>query len=265
MKKKLGKLKPKKTVELSKTLSIISLFSGAGGMDIGFQEAGFSTAVLLEHDSSCCDTLRKNMPNTPILEGDIRTITSQQILSAANLKVLEASLVIGGPPCQSFSLAGKRMGMNDPRGMLVLEFIRVVRETLPIGFVMENVKGMLNWANGAALTAILEEARQPITYKGCTYKYDVSFKVINGVDYGVPQHRERVFIVGNRISKKFSFPEATHSETHSEKQVDFLKRPTLPYMTVKNAIGALPPALPPSEAAIRISKTIKDRIKKHGY
>ena len=113
---------------------IISLFSGAGGMDIGFHKAGFETAVAVEQDPSCCATLRRNMHNVNVIEGDITKISTSEILQAGNLQPLDAALVIGGPPCQSFSLAGKRMGMDDPRGQLILEYIRVVREALPVAF-----------------------------------------------------------------------------------------------------------------------------------
>jgi DNA (cytosine-5)-methyltransferase 1 len=158
---------------------IISLFSGAGGMDIGFRDAGFETAVMVEYDPSCCKTLRFNCPGIPVIEGDIRNVPTGEMLSAATLDVLEAALVIGGPPCQSFSLAGKRMGMDDPRGQLVLEFARVVREALPIGFVMENVRGMMNWEGGKAIEAIIEEFRAPIWHQGKSYSYDIDVKVLN--------------------------------------------------------------------------------------
>lgn len=189
---------------------LISLFSGAGGMDIGFHAAGFITAVAVEQDPSCCNTLKRNMPDTPIIEGDITSITTQSILDAAKVRPLEIDLVIGGPPCQSFSLAGKRMGMNDPRGMLVLEFLRVVREALPKCFVMENVKGMINWSKGKALEAIMTEASQTIEYDNKEYKYSTSYQILNAADFGAPQFRERVFIVGNRLDKMFHFPEPTH-------------------------------------------------------
>ena len=243
---------------------LISLFSGAGGMDIGFHAAGFATAVCVEHDPSCCATLRRNMPGVPVIEGDVCKITTKDILNTAELKPLEAALVIGGPPCQSFSLAGKRMGFEDPRGRLVLEFIRVVREALPIGFVMENVKGLVNWAGGKALHAILNEAALPIEYDGKTYHYELTHKVLNAVDFGVPQFRERIFIIGNRLGKRVQFPEPSHNNRDSGTPELF---PThcLPWRTVGDAIGSLPPATPPSEAAIRVSQTIKDRIKNHGY
>lgn len=239
-------------------LPVISLFSGAGGLDIGFDQAGFRTAVMVEFDPACCRTLRKNMPSVPVIEGDINQISTKQILSVAGLKPLEAALVIGGPPCQSFSLAGKRMGLNDPRGKLVLEFIRVVREALPKAFVMENVKGMINWENGRAIDAILHEAQMPISFKGKVYTYNVSYKVLNAADYGVPQFRERVFVVGNRIDRDFVFPEKKYGNSSDEESL-------APYATVRDAICNLPPAMPPSEVAMRVSGTIKARIEKHGY
>lgn len=243
---------------------VISLFSGAGGMDIGFENAGFKTTVAIELDPSCCDTLRTNFPTLPVIQGDISHISSSEILQAANLKPLECAVVIGGPPCQSFSLAGKRMGMDDPRGKLILEFARVVRDVIPKTFVLENVKGMANWAGGKAIDAIFNEFLEPIIYDGHSYTYVLSYKVLKASDFGAPQHRERLFIVGSRVGKKFSFPEPTHQALgpHSG---DLFKKNLEPYKTVGDAILALPPANPPSEMAQRISRTIKSRIEKHGY
>ncbi len=241
---------------------IISLFSGAGGMDIGFEMAGFQTAVAVEFDKSCCKTLNKNKPNLSVIQGDISKITTEQILKTAKLKPTEAALVIGGPPCQSFSLAGKRMGMDDPRGMLVLEFIRVVRESLPVAFVMENVKGMVNWEGGKAIDAIMNEISEPIIFEGQEYSYKVTKNVLNAANYGASQFRERVFIVGNRINKTFQFPKATHSKNETPNLFGDNNRK---YNTVWDAIGTLPKADEPSETALRISKTIKDRIVNYGY
>lgn len=213
---------------------------------------------MVELDPACCRTLRKNMPGIPVLEGDINKIETSKILSAAGLKPLESALVIGGPPCQSFSLAGKRMGLDDPRGRLVLEFIRVVREALPKAFVMENVRGLTNWERGKALDAILNEAQMPISFEGKTYAYRVNYKILNAADYGAPQFRERVFVVGNRINREFAFPKRKYG-----RDVEGAK--LKPYRTVRDAICALPPATPPSEVALRVSGTIKARIEKHGY
>lgn len=243
---------------------VISLFSGAGGMDIGFKQAGFEIAVAVEQDPSCCNTLRLNCPSLEVIEGDVTQITTKEILKSAELKPLEAALVIGGPPCQSFSLAGKRMGLNDDRGKLILEFSRVVHEALPKAFVMENVKGMLNWERGKALEAVLNEFRQPVKYKGKEYYYDVTYKVLKASNFGVPQHRERLFIVGNRLGKIFTFPKPTHG-SESCLEPDLFSLPLKPYTSAWEAIGNLPPAAEPSETAKRVSQTIKGRIKKHGY
>ncbi len=249
---------------MSKERKVISLFSGAGGMDIGFKQAGFEIAVAVEQDSSCCNTLRLNCPELKVIEGDVSKTTTKDILNAAKLKALEAALVIGGPPCQSFSLAGKRMGMNDDRGKLILEFSRVVHEALPKAFVMENVKGMLNWEKGKAIDAVLNEFKEPVKYKGKEYHYDVSYKVLNSSSYGVPQHRERLFIIGNRVGKTFEFPEPTHGSIE-DSQPDLFSPSVLPYATTWDAIGDLPPADEPSDTAKRVSQTIKGRIEKHGY
>jgi len=249
---------------MAKKRKVISLFSGAGGMDIGFKEAGFNIAVAVEQDPSCCNTLRLNSPNLTVIEGDVTKVSTEEILKKAKLKPLEAALVIGGPPCQSFSLAGKRMGMDDDRGKLLLEFSRVVHEALPDAFVMENVKGMLNWEKGKAIEAVLNEFREPVVYKGKDYQYEVSYKVLKSSSYGVPQHRERLFIVGNRLGKTFEFPESTHGSQNSSNP-DLFSSPLKPFATAWDAFGDLPPADEPSETAKRVLQSIKGRIEKHGY
>ena len=249
---------------MKKEMNAISLFSGAGGMDIGFTNAGFNISVAVEYDPSCCNTLRKNCPELPIIEGDISEVSSQQILKVAKLKILEPDIVIGGPPCQSFSLAGNRMGMEDPRGKLVTEFIRVVKDTLPKAFVMENVRGMVNWSDGEAIRAIMNELNETVRCENNTYSYRVDFKILNASDFGVPQNRERVFIVGNRLAKPFHFPEPTHGGEDTTSS-DLFGSELLPRSTVWETIGSLPAADEPSDTAKRVSETIKGRRMKHGY
>jgi len=169
-----------------------------------------------------------------------------------------------GPPCQPFSLAGKRMGMDDPRGKLILEFIRIVRESLPTVFVMENVRGMVNWQEGRAIEAIMNEISEPIYFEGQEYVYTVNKAILNSVDYGVPQYRERVFLVGNRLNKTFKFPEATHTNTKNG-TLNLFEENKQKVKTVWDTIGNLPQADEPSETALRVSGTIKERIKNHGY
>ncbi|MDE6142446.1 MAG: DNA (cytosine-5-)-methyltransferase [Muribaculaceae bacterium] len=234
----------------NKNLRIISLFSGAGGLDIGFKKAGFETAVAVELDPSCCDTLRTNMPNLPIINKSITEVSADEILEAAGLKIGEAALVIGGPPCQSFSLAGMRKGLDDERGKLLFEFVRIVRETLPKGFVLENVKGLTSWDKGKAMTLLIEELGKPIEYNGSIYQYQIAPpKVLDAVNYGAPQFRERLMLVGNRLGKPYEYPKPLET----------------PYRTVWEAIGNLPNPDEPSETARRVAGCIKDRIEKHGY
>lgn len=247
-----------------KNNKVISLFSGAGGMDIGFEMAGFETVVAVEHDSSCCKTLKTNRPNLSLIQGDISQISTAEILNAGGLRPTQPAVVIGGPPCQPFSLAGKRMGMEDPRGKLVLEFIRIVREALPTVFVMENVRGMVNWQEGKAIEAIMNEISEPIYFEGEEYIYNVDKAILNSVDYGVPQYRERVFLVGNRLNKTFKFPQPTHSN-ESNGTLNLFESSKHKIKTVWESIGVLPKADEPSETALRVSETIKDRIEKHGY
>lgn len=231
-------------------LKIISLFSGAGGLDIGLEMAGFDVAVAVEIDPACCETLHANRPNLPIINKSVTDVTGVELLSAAGMDVGEAALVVGGPPCQSFSLAGLRKGLEDDRGKLLFEFVRIVRETLPKGFILENVKGLANWDGGRALEMLMNELSTPIEHEGMTYHYDVSApKVLNAVDYGAPQFRERLIVVGNRLERNFEYPKPTVNH----------------YATVWDAIGTLPEPEEPSEVAMRVSKTIKERREKHGY
>lgn len=234
----------------SRNNKIISVFSGAGGLDIGFDRAGFKTAVAVEIDPSCCETLHTNMPGLPIINKSITDVSASEILKTAGLEVGEAALVIGGPPCQSFSLAGMRKGLDDERGKLLFEFVRIVRETLPKGFVLENVKGLTSWDKGMAMKLLLEELGKPIEYNGIVYQYQIAPpKVLNAVNYGAPQYRERLIVVGNRIGKSYEYPQPLST----------------PYKTVWDAIGGLPEPSQPSETAVRVADSIKDRIKKYGY
>lgn len=238
------------SVSTLRDLPVISLFSGAGGLDIGFRRAGFRIAVAVEQDTACCQTLRHNVPDLPILCRDIRRVSGAEVLATAGLSVGEPALVIGGPPCQSFSIAGMRRGLEDERGHLLFEFVRIVRETLPKGFLLENVKGLTNWDGGRALVLLLKTLQEPVEYSGTTYCYQVAPpQILNAVDYGVPQLRERLFVVGNRLGKGYAFPSALPGARK----------------TVWDAIGALPAPDEPSAQAKSVARCIPDRIKRHGY
>ena len=238
----------------------ISLFSGAGGMDIGFRKAGFDIIASVEIDPSCCDTLRANLEGqcTKVIEQDIRNIVGSDLCKSFGLKVGELDCLFGGPPCQSFSLAGRRGGLDDERGLMLLEFFRLVDEIRPKVFVLENVKGLLNWQSGAVLDFIYNKFDREVAN---SLPYLVEHKCLDAASFGVPQFRERVFFVGNRIKGKMDFPTPTHIVSVRPQTEGKLKSAS----TVFDAIGNLPPATPPSKMASRVSQTIKGRIARHGY
>jgi len=241
-------------------LKVISLFSGAGGLDLGFVKAGFDIRLAIESDPACCDTLRTNFPDVKVVNERVENLDAKEILRLAGLQPLEPALLIGGPPCQSFSLAGKREGLDDDRGRLLWEYIRVLRALLPVAFVMENVPGLLNWNKGRARRMLIEQFSKPIKFKGTTYQYRVVNDLLNACDFGVAQKRGRVFFVGNRTGVAFEFPKPLYLPPE---QAKFLGEPV--QQTGWNAIGSLPPSEEPSEVAKRVSRTIKGRIESHGY
>jgi DNA (cytosine-5)-methyltransferase 1 len=183
---------------------VISLFSGAGGLDLGVEAAGAKIVVCIEPDEHCVATLKANTKGHgwKILDKPIQNYKTGEILRAAKLDVGEAALVIGGPPCQPFSKSGfwveGRKGIHDERNLLG-EFVRVVKEARPLGFIMENVFGLFYKTSKIAFDQLYEE----LTDEG----YTIEFKVVNAADYGVPQIRERLFILGSRVNSKLRFPE----------------------------------------------------------
>jgi DNA (cytosine-5)-methyltransferase 1 len=189
----------------------ISLFSGAGGMDIGIRKAGFSVLAELEIDKYCCQTLRaaaeRERSQTCVIEGDIRTVETKDVANMFNLEPEELDLLFGGPPCQPFSLAGKQNGLNDERGPLLFEIIRFAEHLKPKVVLLEQVKGLLsargtNGEKGGVLNQFLSELNR--------IGYIAKWQVCRAADYGVPQLRERVFIVATRDRNGFNFPEHTH-------------------------------------------------------
>lgn len=173
-------------------MNIISLFSGAGGLDLGFKKAGFNTIWANEFDKEIWETFEKNFPNTILNRNSIVNINSNEIPNAIGL--------IGGPPCQSWSEAGKLKGIEDHRGQLFFEFIRVLRDKKPLFFLAENVSGMLSNRHSQALKNI----KNHFIESG----YELYFDLLNANDYDVAQDRKRVFFVGfrNDLNIKFEFP-----------------------------------------------------------
>ncbi|MBO5137078.1 MAG: DNA cytosine methyltransferase [Spirochaetaceae bacterium] len=193
-------------------MKVISLFSGAGGLDLGFEKAGFEIAMANEYDKTIWDTYEKNH-KAPLIKGDIRNIKESDFPS-------DIDGIIGGPPCQSWSEAGSLRGINDSRGQLFFDYIRILKDKKPKFFLAENVSGMLANRHSEAVQNILG------MFKECGY--DVSVTLVNASDYGVPQDRKRVFYIGfrNDLNIKFQFPSPTTATSESKK-------------TLKDAIGDL--------------------------
>ena len=181
-------------------MQLISLFSGCGGLDLGFERAGFEIPVANEIDKKIWATFRANHPKTHLIEGDIRKVNKedlQEFLSG------EVDGIIGGPPCQSWSEAGSLKGIEDARGQLFFDYIRILKEFQPKFFLAENVSGML--ANRHS------EAVQNIFRLFESAGYDVTFTMVNAKDYGVAEERKRVFYIGFRhdLNIRFGFPKGS--------------------------------------------------------
>lgn len=178
-------------------MAVISLFSGAGGLDLGFHNAGFRTVIANEFDPKICPTFRYNFPNVELIEGDIRNLE-------ANMFPINVDGIIGGPPCQSWSEGGAKRGFSDPRGQLFMEYIRILETTQPLFFVAENVSGMLAPRHANAVAAFLDSFRN-----AGEHGYDVQLKMINAKDYEVPEDRDRIFYIGFRrdlLINDFEYP-----------------------------------------------------------
>ncbi len=219
----------------------VSLFSGAGGMDIGIKQAGFDILACIEKDCYACETLRYNIEregaHTQVFENDIREIDPAELMHQINIESGEIDLLFGGPPCQSFSQIGKRLGILDERGLLLFQMVRFAHALMPRSIIIEQVKGVLKSPDkdgnvGGTFKHFITELK--------SLGYEITWKVLNAADYGVPQKRERVFIVGMRDSLHFNFP--TPSHTIQSDHLSFFDMPL--YRTVGDVIGQLPPPIP---------------------
>ena len=178
-------------------MNVISLFSGCGGLDLGFEKAGFHIPVANEYDRSIYETFKNNHRNTHLVEGDIRQITKEDI---SQFITGDVDGIIGGPPCQSWSEAGALREIEDARGQLFYDYIRILKEFMPKFFLAENVSGMLANRHSEAVQNIIDLFDKT--------GYDVSMTLVNAKDYGVAQERKRVFYIGFRkdLGINFIFP-----------------------------------------------------------
>ena len=164
-------------------MRLISLFSGAGGLDLGFHKAGFTTVMANEFDKKICPTFRANFPNVELSDKDIRSIASNDFPD--NIQG-----IIGGPPCQSWSEGGSLRGIDDARGQLFYEYIRILKDKQPLFFVAENVSGMLANRHSEAVKGFMRLFSEA--------GYDVNLKMLNANNFDVPEDRDRIFYIGFR-------------------------------------------------------------------
>lgn len=190
-------------------MKIISLFSGCGGLDLGFERAGFNIIVANEFDKTIFETFKINHPSTKLIEGDIRQITKDDIQQFLNGNEVDG--IIGGPPCQSWSEAGALRGIEDARGQLFFDYIRILKEFKPKFFLAENVSGMLANRHSEAVKNILALFDET--------GYNVSLTLINAKDYGVAQERKRVFYIGFRKDLNINFDFPTGSTADDSKKI----------------------------------------------
>lgn len=219
-----------------KKRTALSLFSGAGGMDIGVIQASFDVIACIEIDPHCCETLRaaaeRENRRAKVIEGDVRQIDPSALLAELCLKPGELDLLCGGPPCQAFSQIGKQEALQDERGLLLFQMTRFAEVFQPKAILIEQVKGLLiakdkKGHRGEVFQMLLNELER--------LGYVPKQEVINAADYGVPQFRERVFIVATKKPNGFEFPDPIHGPKERATSLFPLK----PYVTVGEAINGL--------------------------
>ena len=205
-------------------MNVVSFFAGAGGLDLGFEQAGFNIIWANEYDKEIWETYEKNHKNTKLDKRSIVTIKEEE--------VPECDGIIGGPPCQSWSEAGALRGINDKRGQLFFDFIRILKAKKPKFFLAENVSGMLLPRHKDALENIKEMFKSA--------GYELSFQLLNASDYNVPQDRKRVFFIGIRknLGFKFEFPKLTFKKISLENTIKDLSSNALPALEYNKTNGS---------------------------
>ncbi|MBI2568568.1 MAG: DNA cytosine methyltransferase [Candidatus Schekmanbacteria bacterium] len=217
----------------------ISIFTGAGGLDLGFEAAGFTTAIAVEMDSAAISTLRHNR-EWPIIGRDIHSVPSSELLKVASLREGDADVLIGGPPCQPFSksgywASGDTLRLDDPRAGTLAAYLRILRDALPRAFLLENVPG-LSYRGKSEGLLFLEHSLENINKERGTH-YRLNIAELNAADYGAPQLRERIFVVGGREGQTFQFPAPTHQPLSEGGRFNLMG--IAPYTTAWDAIGDL--------------------------
>lgn len=246
----------------NKSYNAISLFSGAMGLDLGIEKAGFEIKVCCEMNKWAAETIRKNT-NIPVIEKDINNVSTEELLETANIKRDEVDLVVGGPPCQAFSSAGRQRGLADFRGNVIIQYLRVVSEIRPKYFILENVRGLLSAKLNAipegydSYNRIIDKEGSVLYFLSQEFKkngYTISFALFNAANYGVPQTRERMIIFGHRGAERIPLPQPTHSENSEG---------TLPWVTLGDVIEDLEDAdineyIPLRDKSVKYIRMLKE-------
>lgn len=182
------------------TFTNVELFAGAGGLALGLEQAGFENILSNDFDKDSCNTLKANRPNWNVICDSVENLAEQDLLKKLNIKEGELDLLSGGYPCQSFSYAGKRLGLNDVRGTMFYYYAKILKQLKPKMFLAENVKGLVSHDGGKTLQTMINVFEE--------IGYRVQYKVLNAWDYGVAEKRERIVIIGirNDISVEFEYP-----------------------------------------------------------
>ncbi|MFA5095632.1 MAG: DNA cytosine methyltransferase [Candidatus Paceibacterota bacterium] len=211
-------------------LKIIDLFSGVGGLSYGFaHNDNFEILASNEILPNMAKAYSLNHPSVKVYAEDIKYFNAKKVEKDLNIKANNIDIIIGGPPCQAYSTVGKRL-IDDPRGKLFQEYYRVLKEFNPKLFLFENVKGLLSMQGGELLKTIIS------LFESLGYK--VQCKLLNAADYGAPQIRERVVIIGSKLKTDFKYPEPTH---YNPEEISNLPNKKLkPYLTLEEAISDLP-------------------------
>ena len=230
-------------------LKAVSLYTGVGGLDFGFEAAGFETVVAIDNDGAACRTVRLNR-DWRVLEGDIDDISSETILSTAGIKPGDADILIGGPPCQPFSKSsywvnGDSLRLDDPRADTLSAYLRVLRDIRPRTFLLENVLGLTYKGKDEGFKHLIDGIEQINKSTGTSYR--ISWKPLNAANYGVPQIRERIFLIGSRDGREFKFPHPTHT---APEKIGFLDNCLEPYRRAWDVIGDLPES--PNEPSLTV-------------
>lgn len=211
-------------------LTAIDLFCGAGGLSEGFKQAGFSIVAANDFDVGAAETFKATHPKTSFIDGPIQDISNERLLKTAGLKSGELDVLIGGPPCQAFSVYNHQRGMHDERSGLFREYLRIVAGLMPRFVVMENVTGITSVADGRAVDEIYKNLKR--------LGFHLEHKILKSEEFGVPQERRRIFFIASRDTASIAWPAPTHG-TVSDRSL-FALSDLLPPVTVWDAISDLP-------------------------